>query len=111
MIEAMWSVRFVTNQSSAGNGVIVLENGKIFGGDSSFTYIGNFEVKDGIISAEIRVKKYANVAGIHSISGSDDYILPLSGKINSDEMILSGSPSNNPNIDVAVEITRVAELD
>ena len=51
------------------------------------------------------------MAGIHSISGSDDYILPLSGKINSDEMILSGSPSNNPNIDVAVKITRVAELD
>lgn len=111
MIEAMWSVRFVTNQSSAGNGVLVLENGKIFGGDSSFTYIGNFEVKDGIVRAEIKVKKYANVAGIHSISGSDEYILPLSGKLDRNEMTLSGKPSNNPQIDIVVRITRISELD
>lgn len=89
----------------------MLENGKIFGGDSSFTYIGNFEVKDGIISAEIRVKKYANVAGIHSISGSDDYRLPLSGRVDRNEMILSGKPSSNSQIDVAVKITRISELD
>jgi hypothetical protein len=111
MIEAMWSVRFVTNQNIGGNGVLVIENGKIFGGDSSYTYIGNFEIHDGRIKSNIKVSKYADTVGIISVVGSDNYVLALSGKIDRDEMILSGNPSSNPQIDVVVKLTRIAELD
>ena len=37
MLEAMWGVEFGSNQDG-GYGVVILETGRILGGDSSFIY-------------------------------------------------------------------------
>ena len=40
MIEALWAVYFVApNQGDFGAGVVVLENGTVRGGDSSYYYV------------------------------------------------------------------------
>ena len=35
MLEALWSVEFVSNVNDSGAGVVVLETGRILGGDSA----------------------------------------------------------------------------
>ena len=54
MIEALYGVEFWSNQSSMGYGVAVLETGRIFGGDTSFTYLGSYEIQNGVLSATVR---------------------------------------------------------
>jgi hypothetical protein len=42
----------------------VLTKGKIFGGDSAFTYIGTYTEADGKIKADVLVQNFGLCAGI-----------------------------------------------
>lgn len=54
MIEALYGLEFVSNMQDGGYGVAILETGRIFGGDSSFVYIGDYEVKNGTVYASVK---------------------------------------------------------
>jgi len=54
MIEALYGVEFVSNMDNGGYGVAVLETGRIFGGDSSFVFVGKYEVKNRILHANVK---------------------------------------------------------
>ncbi|WP_289283443.1 MULTISPECIES: GrlR family regulatory protein [unclassified Methylophaga] len=49
MIEALYGVEFESNMNDAGYGVVVLETERILGGDSSFVFVGNYKLENGII--------------------------------------------------------------
>ena len=80
MLEALWSVHFSTPQGSFGSGIVVIDNGKILGGDASFLYVGWINVVEDTVTAKLEVRKYADVPGIHSIIGPDKFKLTLTGK-------------------------------
>ena len=50
-VEALYSVEFVSNQRIVGTGVAVLETQRILGGDSQYTYVGEYKVENGAFSA------------------------------------------------------------
>jgi hypothetical protein len=110
MIEAMWSAVFDANNQMIGTGIVVISNGKIMGGDSSFTYIGDCAVSNGVVNAQLRVRKFSNVPGIVSITGLNDYHLSLSGQVGHDNMTLVGHPQSLPNVTVTVRLSRLEEL-
>ena len=111
MLEAMWTVKFVgTNGAMAmgGGGIIVFESGRIFGGDSSFTYIGNYELAGGRISAAVDVSRYD--AGLPSVVGLDKFTLRLSGEIARESFSVAGHVEGDPRRQMAVQLRRIAEL-
>lgn len=110
MIEAMWSAKFDANKQIVGTGVVVISNGKIMGGDSGFTYIGDCSVSGGVVTARLRVKQYSSVPGMVSIAGLNDYWLTLTGQKGHDSMVLKGQPDSIPAITITVELSRLAEL-
>ena len=110
MIEALWSVEFQSSFSMYGNGVAVFETGRIFGGDSSFIYIGNYSVENGNIKADISVKKYANVQGMVSVVGMNDFSLRVTGIINQNIMTLNGHVIEDPSRKISIVAVRRAEL-
>lgn len=42
-----------------GAGVVVPETNRVFGGDSSYYYTGTFQVRNGEVTAQVRVRHYA----------------------------------------------------
>ena len=111
MIEALWSAEFkIPNGSNFGSGIAVFENGKVLGGDSSFTWIGNYDIKDGVISGPLRIKRYSHSIQLPSISGLDDYVLDVVGNINAERMELSGTSKQIPGFQLNIELIRRAEL-
>src|SRR5882672_7406653 len=46
-LEALWSVRFSSHKGIHGGGVVVIENGKILGGETGYTYIGSMHADRG----------------------------------------------------------------
>lgn len=109
MLEALWSVEFSTSMQMAGAGVVVLETNRIFGGDSSYFYIGSYEVKDGTINAEITFKHYNGP--LNSVFGPHkEGVVKLSGTIARAGFDLFGSLINNPMAKITTRLTRRAEL-
>ena len=60
MTEALYTVEFgdVTGSGYINGGVVVLETNRVFGGDSGYYYLGNYTVKDGVLTATVEITKH-----------------------------------------------------
>ena len=110
MLEALWSVNFESNSNMFGNGVAVVETGKILGGDSTMIYIGKYRVENGIIHSEINVNKYASIPGMLSVVGLDSFNIIITGKSDPNCMNLSGHVVEDPSRKITFHLIRRAEL-
>jgi hypothetical protein len=110
MLEALWSIRVAVNGTQLGGGVLVIENGRVLGGDQAFIFVGDFKVKDDIGRGKIHVTQYADIPGFDSITGLNDYYGIFEGKIGREQMTLTGYVESNPTIKLQVDMTRRAEL-
>lgn len=113
-LEALWTVDFIVNGQTLPNvgvGIVVIDNGRVLGGDSAYTYVGKLTVVNGEIAARIHVRKYLDIPGISSVTGLDDYFLDLKGKPSSDVVLLIGTLEGKPGMQMHVKMTRRAALD
>ncbi len=109
MIEALYGVEFVSNMNSAGYGVVVFETGRILGGDSSFVFIGNYEVKSNVLHAKVKCTNDRGV--LPSIFGNiKEFNLELEGTPNRNEFILQGHMLEDQTKKISIKLTRRAEL-
>ena len=62
MIEGLWIVKFLTPNDPSmdlNGGVVVVESGKIFGGDSGYFYIGSMEPSGSSVwSSELTITRH-----------------------------------------------------
>ena len=109
MIEALWAVYFVApGLDDSGAGVVVLENGTVRGGDSSYFYVGDYRVKDDTLTANVTVNHFAGA--LNNIFGQVKKInVVLSGKISYEEFILEGN-SVETQQSILVKFKRMAEI-
>lgn len=109
MLEAMYGLEFVSNANDGGYGVVVLETGRVFGGDSSFVYIGSYEVENGLLKAEVKCTNDREL--LQSIFGDlKEFNLRLEGRPQHNEFILQGHMVEEPTTKIEVKFTRRAEL-
>ena len=63
-LEALWSLLFAAgNSPGVSAGVVVLETGRIFGGDSWYYYTGSYEGRNGKLTARVTITHYAGPIG------------------------------------------------
>jgi len=109
MIEALWGIEFISNMNDGGYGVVVLETDRILGGDSSFVFVGSYEVKSGIVYADVKCTNDRET--LQSVFGNiKEFNLHLEGKLAHDEFILQGHMIENPSMEIGIKLTRRAEL-
>jgi hypothetical protein len=111
MLEAMYSIEF-DSVSDSGYGVVIFETGRIFGGDSSFVYLGSYNVEKGILKAKVRVTNDRRL--LPSIVGFDPFTLvgeaDMAGAASCTEFMMYGVVAEAPALKIAVKFTRRAEL-
>lgn len=111
MINGFWTVRFRAKDVRIGEGVITTINGKIYGGDSCYKYIGSYTENDGSISARLRISKYSDLANLQSVVDIDNFSLFLSGKVKSDSIYLDGELPSDPNNRFEAILTRITDIE
>lgn len=109
MLEALWSVEFVTSAQTGGAGVIVLESSRAFGGDSFYYYIGRYELVHDILKAEVKVTHYSGpMASVFGPFKELNY--KLEGKIGEPSFMLRGHVVGQPEKQITVRLTKRADL-
>jgi hypothetical protein len=109
MLEAMWGLEFVSNANSAGYGVVILETGRMFGGDSSFVYVGSYKMENDILKVKVKCTNDREL--LPSIFGNiKEFNLLLEGKPERAGFILQGHMIEKPQMKIGVKLTRRAEL-
>lgn len=108
MIEALWSLEFVAANGNDGGGVVIFESGRIFGGDSSYYYVGSYEISGSKLTANVVVNHY--FGDVNNVFGPYKKVtLELAGQVEQDQFIVQGV-AKEPASNAKVRLTRRSEL-
>jgi len=107
-IEGLWILRFTTDQLT-GSGVIVFANGKLFGGETGFYYLGSYEAEGTVVKARVGVRHFdPSVPSGFPITG--DYELDVSAILKGDEIAGTAVVTGHPQYSLGIRMAKKANL-
>jgi hypothetical protein len=108
LIEGFWIVQYEGLQGNGG-GVAVFTKGKVFGGDSGCTYMGEYEARDDSVRAHVTVRNFLpDVPSVLGVVG--DFELVIDGRVEGKVIRASGNLANNQAAGIALRLTKRADL-
>jgi hypothetical protein len=108
MLDGLWVLQIQTPQVTSG-GIVVFINGKIFGGDNGFTWVGTYTATDRLIKSRVHVHNF--VPDIKSVLGvPGDYDMHISGNILGDTITGTAMIANQPQHSLAIRLNKRANL-
>jgi hypothetical protein len=109
-LEALWAITFGTGQDE-GAGVIVFETGRLFGGDTSFYYVGRYEynTRDQTITGEVEVVRHVNFQRF-IFPDRDGGHIRVSGRFSEPNMTLTGHLVEDPRQRIEVHCRHLVDL-
>lgn len=108
MRNGIYSAEFETKMGS-GTGIVVVQDGSIRGGDLIMIYRGAYFVEGSEVTGEVRVDKYANIAGMESVFGLDLINIKVRGRVNGDQVELTGTAKEAPGIPFRARLKRLSD--
>lgn len=109
MLSGIYFVRFAANNNDFGEGLAVIRNGYVNGGDETYLYQGRIDAYGEDIKAHLEIKHYRGP--LNSVMGPmKQFTLQLSGKIGGDRFEVSGGIPNIPGPRIIIHGNKVSEL-
>ena len=106
---AFYALTFVSNAGQASGGVVVLNHGRIYGGDSGYYYIGSM-TDSYKQSYRVKVKHYSG--NRNSIFGAlDEFEIDFTPESIGENIVFHGNVVGNPNHSLKVILARISGLD
>lgn len=92
MLNGFYSINFkLPDEDNGSGGVVVLLNGKIYGGDTSYSYQGTYRTEGTVLTAAIRVVPFNEfLKSIFSDFEDTGDEIELSGNFNAKGFVLEG---------------------
>jgi hypothetical protein len=108
-VEGLWTAEFGSSAGIFGGGVAIFRDGKIWGGDGGYFYIGEYELKGNNFRATIKICPF--IEGYESAfkTVGQNLTLDLSGSFtDSRRGIAQGHPRELPDLNLGVKLTKRA---
>lgn len=107
-LEGLWIVKFEAAQV-LGSGVAVFSNGRVYGGETGFYYLGTYEADGNIVKARIVVRNFdATILSGFGIPG--DYEMDVSAVLQGETMTGTAIVSEHPKYGLGIRLTKKANL-
>lgn len=108
MLEGFWILRFDTPQYTGG-GVCVLINGKVFGGDNGFAWVGTYAGDDRLVKGRVHVRNFD--PSVPSVLGlPNDYEMDFSGNVQGDTITGTAMVASQPQHSLPIRLIKRAIL-
>ena len=108
MVEGFWIVQY-EGMKGNGGGVVMFIKGKVFGGDTGYTYIGSYRTQGNSVKAEVAVRNFLpDIPSVLGVVG--DFELNIEGKLEGDIIKGTGSLANSQAVGIALKLTKRANL-
>ena len=110
MVQGVYAAQFLSNANKYGEGIVVLDDGRIHGGDLDHVYIGKYSLVDNEFSATVDVANYSG--SISSVLGQlAHYRLTLNGIVKKAQDITThGKIEGRPDLAIQINLHKVSEL-
>ena len=108
-VEGIYSVQFLSSIDQYGEGIIVLDKGRIHGGDLDNVYIGTFSFSNHEISATVDITNYSG--NVSSVVGLRQYRLTLKGAMKTPQNItVAGVVEGRTDLSIKVNLHKLSQL-
>lgn len=104
-MEGIWYAHFIAGPVQ-GDGMAVLRDGEILGGDAAHTYTGSYQEDGSDIYANVLVSPYVGSKIPADMEHPVTFF--LKGSVIGDLAQVSGHPNNRPEVMVSVELHKGA---
>ncbi|QUS40632.1 hypothetical protein RPMA_18675 [Tardiphaga alba] len=108
MEEGLYEVFFHTVHGK-GSGVIYAIAGKLRGGNSAFTFSGNYQNKPDAISVRVSSRRFNPDPEIPSLFGLEGVTLSLTGHASGDTVNFEGAALQKPGVLFTAQLTRISD--
>ena len=106
--EGLYCVQFQTPRG-AGAGVVVLEGGRIRGGDARIFYTGTYSENGDQFTAQVRTDAHTNTPNAGSVFGPDKLNISLRGTSSGNAATLSGNAAEAPSVGFHATLRRIGD--
>lgn len=102
MSNGIFHVNFRASTGDYGDGLIVVKDGSVNGGDAHFLYQGNVPNESGPFEAQFKISKWKG--GNTNVVGIDNYTLNAKGKIDYEggSLELAGAVDGHPQLTIQI---------
>ena len=104
----LYKVEFTT-QIGAGVGVVVLDQGRLRGGDIAIAYLGTYTEDGDSFSADVQTLRHSSPPGVVSVFGNDDLLVQLKGASSGTTINLEGSSHAAPGVTFKAVLTHLGD--
>lgn len=97
----LWTVEFISTVNRSGKGVLVLNNGRLLGGDEGYYYTGTYHINGTQIQGTVNVIRF-DPTTISVFGNIGQFALSLSGTINVYHLTAAAVIANNPQYKIKI---------
>ena len=106
-MDGLWTAEFGTSAGMFGGGVAVFRDGKVLGGDATYFYVGEYNLKGKRFEAKLRSSPFIKGAeSVFKTVGRDLTLVIAGSVIDQDHAIGQGYPEGMESLSFAVKLTR-----
>jgi hypothetical protein len=109
-VDGVYSAHFLSNANQYGEGIVVVDGGRIHGGDLDHVYSGKYSLTDNEFSARLDVSNHSG--NFSSVLGHlAQYRLTLNGKVKKQQDITCrGKVEGRPDLVIQVNLHKLSPL-
>ena len=107
MDDGLYKIGFRTRLGS-GYGGVVLQGGRIIGGDSSSFYVGSYVIHGVRFKASLQLDRHTIIPVLRSVFGVERARIELEGDILGQDALMSGSSPDAPEVSFEAVLSRLA---
>lgn len=108
MQDAIYHVVFSSSVGAGGEGLAVIKNGSVNGGDNGYLYQGALNLSGDKVSGTLQISRW-NRTAVSVFGPLDQFKLQLSGAVNDNGFTVSGGIPNQPGLTITIRGRRLAE--
>lgn len=103
--EGIYRAEFNT-PTMEGIGLVVMRDGRVYGGDTLIYYVGTYSISGNSITARVKAYPYKGTPGegVESVFGRDKTTLELEGEIDGNDVVLGGRSKEASGIGIKIKL-------
>ncbi len=106
-MNGLWTAEFGSSTGLFGGGVAVFRDGKIWGGDATYYYVGEYTLNGNVFKAILKISPFIHGAGSVFTTVGKDLTLDLEGTLTGeDQAIAQGRPRGVPGLNFGAKLTK-----
>ena len=111
MKDGIYHVQFASALGAAGEGLVVVKDGSVNGGDAGYLYLGRLVGSEGTaLGGQLHIKRW-NPAHVSVFGPIDSFALNVTGQTSAanDSFTVSGGMPGQPGMSITIRGRRLAE--